>query len=390
MTPFFNLINKLGRPHTPKPPARRQAIVRICLSILLLLLLLVTSAVVLTKGLSHDEHMYLSAARLLDSGSIYTDFAYLQTPYMPYVYHFMINIFNSGYILATGRATKLIIVTALVLVFFQLASCLSSDRWFALTCLFIIVENNIFRHNLGLARNHVLPMLLVLIGVYSFVSSWSYSRTTITYTAIGILSGLAIGTKLTYALVPIAIALPVFIKYGVSKHSISLMIKFSFGLVLGLLPLIYLCINAGFDRVFFYNVGYHNLNYIVFAEAGNPSAMSFMGKLQNAKHTLFLLPNQFLLLLSLFIFFLIVMEKHRGFVILKSQPVICCGVLVFVSIAMFLIPAPVWPAYYFPFVICLALLTCALYSKLSAQSRKTAKNACLYKRFPSHSLSDSC
>src|SRR5262249_2756145 len=368
---------------------RRQTLAGICLAIVLLVALFFASGVVLTTSFNHDENMYLSAARLLDHGTIYADFAYLQTPYVPYLYHFVMGVVDSEYVLLTGRMVKAVVASALLVVFFRLALGLSMDSWFALACLLILLENNIFRETIGLARNYNLPMLLVLLAGSIFVSLRPSSASRLVYAAAGLLVGLAIGSKLTYALVPIAFVLPILSEYGIGRRSLLPLASFSLGLAIGLAPATYLCLDAGIDRAFFNNVGYHNLNAIWRAESGYSRAMSFIGKLRDAKQTLWTLPTQSVFLLELLLLALIVIEKRSVFSVLKTRSVLWCVALVAVSILMFLVPTPVFLSYYFPLVIWSALLVATLYSQVSAEARTTARAlafACLFMlvlfRFP--------
>ncbi|MBU1704401.1 MAG: hypothetical protein KJ922_03475 [Nanoarchaeota archaeon] len=350
---------------------QRQTFSMICLGTVLIISLFFASSVVLTTRLSHDEHMYLSAARLLDRGTIYADFAYLQSPYMPFVYHFAMNIINSEYILLIGRIVKVVIVMALLLVFFRLTLYFSSDKWFSLACFLILLENNIFRHTIGYARNYDLPMLLVLLAGWKFVSLRSYATTKLSYAIAGLLVGLAIGSKLTYVIVPFAFIFPILIEYGIGRRSLPPIALFSLGLAIGLMPAIYLCLDAGIDGAFFNNIGFHNLNAIWYAESDG--TISFIDKLRHMKQALWTLPTQFIFLLELLVLALIVTEKHSIFSILKTRSVLWCATLVVVSIFIFLVPTPVWLAYYSPFVIWSTLLVATLYSQVSVQARTTVK-----------------
>lgn len=327
-----------------------------------------SGAVVVTSPLDHDEHMYLAAAHLLDSGAMYADFAYFQTPYMPYVYRGALSLSGTDRVLAAARVIKLLIAVAIVFVLYRLSLRLSGDRWFGLACLLLLVWNDIFRDTLGHARNYDLPALLVLLGFWSFLSLPSTTRPGILCLVTGTLSGLAMGTKLTYGLVPLAFVGPIFIDRGVNRRSAALVSWFLLGAAIGLLPAMYLSLVAGLDRSWFNNVGYHQLNAAWRAETGFEVGMSFAGKLRFAKDLLWSAPTQYLAVLALFVG--IGCARHsEGRLGIGGWPVICAVGLLIASVFMFLLPTPVWPSYFSPLVIWVTLLVAALYARLPCGAR---------------------
>ena len=58
--------------------------------------------------LSHDEHMYVAAGMLLGEHSLYADFAYLQAPYLPFLYALVFDLADQSYLLFCGRAVALV------------------------------------------------------------------------------------------------------------------------------------------------------------------------------------------------------------------------------------------------------------------------------------------
>lgn len=352
---------------------RSRTLAQVCVAAALLVVIFLAGSVILTRGLSHDEHMYLSAAKMLNRGTLYADFAYLQTPYMPFVYNFVISVIQSGSILLVARVTKVAVVVALLLVVFRLAAHLSSDRWFALACVFLLFENDIFRHTIGYARNYDLPMLFVLLAGWLILSSRSHPLTMLAHAGAGFLVGLAIGTKLTYALIPFAFVLLILVDYKINKRSVVLLASFSLGVGVALVPAILLSVDAGIDRAWFNNLGYHHFNTTWRVETGYEKAMSFIGKIKDAKRTLWTVPSQFLLLLGLFVSAVIITEKRSSGPLLKVGPFLWCIALFLVAILMVVVPTPVWKSYYSPLVIFSVLLVAALYSQLSTQNQRTAR-----------------
>ena len=75
-----------------------------------LVTIFLTTGLILTAPVSHDEHMYLAASKLLNTYSMYSDFSYVQTPYMPYIYNFFMTITGNTYILLIACCVNTIIV----------------------------------------------------------------------------------------------------------------------------------------------------------------------------------------------------------------------------------------------------------------------------------------
>ena len=352
---------------------QRRTLARICIATVLLVVTIISSSVILTQHLSHDEHMYLSAAKMLSHGKPYVDFSYLQTPYMPFVYYLVMKATQSESILLVGRVTQVSIIIALILVIFRLASLLSSDMWFALACVLLLLQSDIFLDSIGYARNYDLPMLVVLVAGWLTFSMRSHPATSLIHAGSGFLVGLAIGTKLTYLLIPFAFGMLVLINFGISKRSLTHLASFSLGLGIALLPAILLALNAGIDRVWFNNLGYHSLNTTWRAQMGYTRTMSFFGKLSHAEQTLWTVPSQFLFALELFLLAVIVKEKRPIASILRAGSVLWCTALVTLSIPMLFIPTPIWKSYYLPLIIFSVLLIASLYSQISLQIQTVAR-----------------
>ncbi len=332
-------------------------------------------ALVLTRKLDHDENMYLAASQLLTEGSLYKDFAFLQTPYMPYAYRWAGSATEDASWLTLGRLVKLLIVLMLIVVFFGLTAHLSRDRRFALACSWLVVQNDIVRSTWGHARNYDLPMLLVLLALWLLMALRSRLPAAFGYGLPGLCVGLAIGTKLTYALVPVAFLVFILAESDRLTLRFAQAMWFSLAVVVALLPAGMICVEAGLDRAWFNNVSYHQLNAQWRIQTNFSQGISLFGKLQNAKAELLTLQTGLLLLL---VFFLLhaVWAQRVGWSTLTKTALLPAG-LVLVSVAMFLIPTPVWISYYSPFVIWLTVLIAGLYPCLQRQSQHAARTVAI-------------
>ncbi|UCG52997.1 MAG: glycosyltransferase family 39 protein, partial [Candidatus Latescibacterota bacterium] len=321
---------------------------------------------------SHDEHMYLSAARLLEQSSLYADFAYLQAPYMPYVYHWPLELTNSGHILLVARLLKVIIVIALVLTVYRLSAKLSGDRWFAIACTLLLVYNGVFRHSIPFATNLDMATLLTLLAFWAYLSLKLRESPRLALAFAGLFVGLAIGTKLTYALVPLCFLPPIAFEHGLSRRSGHLAGSFLGGLTIGLLPAMILSLSSGIDVAYFNNVGYHQLNALWRQETGFEHAMSFREKLNFARFEMLKVPGALLMLTAVFVVISQYRDRHE-FSFQRGMLVLIFVVFTVVAIAMFMIPTPIWRSYLSPFVISIVLLIGVLYRHLAPSAKRAAR-----------------
>lgn len=350
----------------------RSWIVFVFMAAVLLVTMLSLSSTVLTGRLSHDEHMYLSAAHLLGEYSIYKDFAYFQAPYMPYVYHWASALPGADHVLTTARLVKILIVVLLVLAVFSTCSVLARDRWFALACVLLLTNNDIFRHSIPYATNLDMASLLTVAAFWLTLRFDSVRRPIVSTVICGVFAGLAVGTKMTFALVPLCFLLPIAANYGCSGRGLNSLLLFAAGLVAGIGPAVYIGLAAGIDVAVFNNFGYHRLNALWRAESGFEHAMTLSEKFYFARHQLLELSSALLLLLAAG---LSILRIRTGFpVSLKREPALFgFALFVPVSIAMFVIPTPIWRSYLSPFVIAVTLFLAALYSELTPGGRRPAR-----------------
>ncbi len=350
----------------------RRWISFIFIAAVLLIIILTLSSIILTGRLSHDEHMYLSAAHLLGDYSLYKDFAYFQTPYMPYVYHWASMLPGTDHVLTTARLVKILIVTLLILAVFFTCSRLTRDRWFALACALLLANNDIFRHSIPYATNLDMASLLVVAAFLLTLRADSNRRPSVSTVICGVFVGLAIGTKMTFALVPLCFLLPIPALYGRSGRRLNSLFLFTAGLVAGIGPAIYICLAAGVDTAIFNNFGYHRLNALWRAESGFEIAMTLPEKLYFARHQLLELTSALLLMLAAG---LSILRIRTGFPVSIKRETAVFGFALFVPVCvlMFMIPTPIWRSYLSPFVISVALFIAALYSELTPGGKRPAR-----------------
>lgn len=333
--------------------------------------LLVCASIVLTGRFSHDEHMYLSAGALLGGNSLYGDFAYLQAPYMPYVYHWAFEIAGSDRLLTVARLLKVFIVFALVLAAYGACASLSGSPWFALGCVLLTVNNGVFRATIPFATNLDLATSLVLISVWVYACLRRRKRAFFAQALAGIGVGLAIGTKLTFAPVLLCFVLPALAEFGASKRATRMIGAFVAGLAGALAPAFLVCLAAGPDIAYFNNLGYHRLNALWRAETGFDHGMSLPDKLIFMRDQLLPPQNSLLLLAVAVAGVLWCSVWFRATSRPKWDPLfLTVLLLVAASIAMFIVPTPIWRGYLSPFVVFVTLAASAFYAYLARRRRR--------------------
>ncbi len=237
---------------------------------------------ILTAPLDHDEHMYLTAASLLDDHSIYSDFSYFQTPLMPYVYNAALALPGGNSILLTARLVKVALAALLVLAVYGLLKRLTASRWIALGLLLFFVHNDVLRFTLALARNYDLPLLLTVLAVWLLATPPARLTRLHAFAPVvlaGMLATLCVGFKLTYAVVPLALGAALLVSHRPRITTLKQVGGFIAGGLVGLLPLLAIFLATPRDLFLFNNLGYHDLNTLWRLEHEPLATMTLGGKL---------------------------------------------------------------------------------------------------------------
>lgn len=220
---------------------------------------------------SHNEEMYIAAGVLISDGLVpYRDFAYLQTPYLVWIYGGLFRLLPEpgGYLLAAKSVSLAAYGASLILVF-QIERVITASRTVALLITAFVATNLIIILSTAEASNYALPLALTL----GALRACQVERRR--WMLAGLLMGLAIGVKLTFA--PLAAPLLVAAVRERSRDGGSCLL----GLALGLVPLA-AHLAAGFDVVAFNNVGYHLMQAQWRIEHDVGPALTLLSKLRLA------------------------------------------------------------------------------------------------------------
>ncbi|HEX4792582.1 MAG TPA: hypothetical protein VH370_02260 [Humisphaera sp.] len=221
---------------------------------------------VLGKALDHDEHQFVASGALLARRSLlpYRDYPYFHTPNLVFVYGLLFKRFS--YLLLTARLFSAACALAAVLAVFALAMKAFGQHAFAIRfgagagAGLLFMANPLFAQTSARAWNHDAGVLLVLLAFVAACAARRRARSSAWMAAVGLLLGLAVGTRLTFVTVVPAF----FVMFGREESSIDprlyfkskrrrtlrRIIAFASGLIAGLLPVFWMFFLASCQFIF--------------------------------------------------------------------------------------------------------------------------------------------
>jgi hypothetical protein len=307
---------------------------------------------------NHNEHMYLSASLHLTQGLLpYRDFAYLQTPYLPFLYAGLFRLLHlhTHYLMAAKLLSFAFLMASALLIFLaarRASRCAASAA--AIAALFLL--------NLQVAvpaaeiSNYAMPMAFSLGALLAFVAATDSATPRLGGLALaGFLAAIAIGAKLTYAPLALPLALAIHFRYRTSHPGIPTqapsrplaLAAFATGLVAGLLPLMILLASDP-SAFLFNNLGFHHLNARWRASTGYGEAMTLLAKIAYARAML-LRPDNLLLLVGILLgwSWALSSPEHPAERIRRLPlPAKLSAALVAVALVAAIAPTPSFPQYY--------------------------------------------
>ncbi len=344
-------------------------------SILLVMAVLLFVAVfsrIMTEELDHDEHMYISAGALMAQGErLYTDFAYLQMPYMPCVYAAAFKLTGTTHYLLTGRLVKVCIITVSCLLLFGVSMMLNGSKLFSFLAVLLFCLNEIMYFTMARARNHDLPLCLVLLAFLLHTASDRKSGVSSRLLFFSGLSvGFTIGVKLTYALIPfpfIAVGLMFPAELTFRERIRMAVAPFIAGVALALLPVLYFMMKSGVTVFMFNNLGYHHYNTLWRGLWGYQSTMTLSAKLLFSVRMLALPGNLILTALLIYLAFLFAKQLRAGakpFSRNMFSAITTTALLLGIGLVSALLPTPSQNGYFAMPVTAAILLLIGLFSGL--------------------------
>jgi hypothetical protein len=343
--------------------------------ILFLLTLTLNISRAVRADYNHDEDQFISSARLLLDEHLlpYRDYPYFHTPYLIFVYALIFSVTGNYSLLAARLFSSLCATASVVLVFWMVLYFFRAHpakyRYLvAIGILFLYLANPLFAATAGISWNHNLSVLCMLGSLCLAILAPSKKTPEIWIFTSGLFLGLAIGVRLSSLTSLPAFLLALFWWPGsfTWKRFIRLGLSFAAGLIIALLPLLWLFYSAP-QQFIFGNLVYpqlnteYRLNVPVAYEGTIPvyGTRTLADKFDFLWNNVILQPINLLLFISLVFWGWTSLAVHLG----RKSDNAFRNILVFASVPLVAIggffPTPTWYQYFYaplPF----ALLAIAL------------------------------
>jgi 4-amino-4-deoxy-L-arabinose transferase-like glycosyltransferase len=333
--------------------------------------------------LNHDENMYVAAGVLSKDHRLYGGFAYLQMPYLPYVYRAVFEVTATTRYLLWARLLSFGFACALALAVGLAARRITRSTGFALSSTAALLCADPMLRVIPLAWNHVLSLALCCLALLLCLQSLEGGRPIRRGDGrrlwlAGLALGVAAGTKLTYAPIPlplIAVAVLYPRDEALGRRITRRLAPLLAGLGVGLAPLVLALARAGFDRLSFANLGYHALNTTWRRQTGLREGMSPLGKLSFACDGLADPADACLMAALVLAIALTIARWWRARLLgrdLATPELPACAALLAAAAAVALTPRPLLSSYVAMAVPFAALLVGACWARLEGMWRRRA------------------
>jgi hypothetical protein len=341
----------------PERSLRQAATVFLIVCALVLPLVLVLG---MTKRLGHDEHQHIAAGALLARDGLlpYRDFPHFHTPYLAFVYGLLFQ--GTDHLMLAARLFSVACATAMVGLLGSVAYGLFYDRGKRLAgfvcagTVLLCLTAGVFGETTGRAWNHEPGLLFALLAFLAHAAGIARQQNA-WYIASGVLLGVSIGLRLTFAPLVAPFGLALFLYAPPPRWRPRPVLCFAAGLFIGMLGLLWLFAVAP-EQTFFGNFEFPGINIIYRVSTGSPRTMTLLKKLRYFwKETMFReLPLVIVSLLPVIVARCVGAASRRsrfetGFVFI-SLPFVLMGCFA---------PSPLFPQYFYPLVP--FLLLAALY-----------------------------
>ena len=327
----------------------------------------------LTFPYVHDEELFIAASLHTVDLPLYREVLYLQTPYFAHLLAALFQFFDGHYFLI-GRLVIWFFSYGSVLLVYWLSQSLSADYRSALAFALFFATASLMIRAFGLARNDAMPCFFTLLSL-NLLHLASKRRTWAgwLYFLAGVSIGTAVGTKISYAFVPLVVLLHETWRQLKQRQDVGSwrpILALIAGGALSSLPIIF-HMATSWDAFYYGNFEYHLTSPIQwYTNNGLKQYLSLQYQVKTAIH--FLNKDTVLatVLFSLIIFLVALNERifsrfwvyfvdHDGFLYL--------GLVIFALFFAFL-PRPPHPQYFQPIVPVLIIFTAAIYSTAGQMS----------------------
>lgn len=326
----------------------------------------------------HDEEMYLSAVRqIMEGRSVYRDFAFCQTPYMPLIFAAVFKIAGTSHYLLTGKLINFLLWLFSVAVFYLSARRFSRDATLA-GCLLVLYVMNFYVIRISIVTtNYILPLTFSMLGSYLLLTATTGGwKERLQLLGAGLCMGLAAGAKLLYLPLLMPLLVTAFYKaratHGQGHRGLWRMWPLAAGVAVGLLPLCFYFLRDTTGFIFF-NVGTHVTNIEWRKQTGQLQTLDVATKLP---WVLGLLKDYNFFIPLLWLSFLLIGARRRLAALTRDFRVVFFALCTGIALAVACYPSPLWPTYFaipIPYwLLLLAALHAAFHRSMQTINRRLA------------------
>ena len=334
--------------HQPK-----QTLLVLLLGFIVLLGIIGVFALTMTTS-NHNEHMYITATVLASQGkTLYQDFAYLQTPYLPLLYGGIFKTLGiTSHYLLVGKGLSFLFIIISALSMFLISRHVFNDMERSLCIVILFLFNMRIINAAAEASNYGMSMMFSLIGTCIFLTTGDDDKNKhLKMLFSGIMLSISAGAKLTYATVTLPFILIICLQVCKDKSTdVPIMAKvtgallpFIGGLFMGLLPAACYLWNDSVSFVF-NNVRYHNIHAHWRHLNGFTDTMTLFSKLTYAR-TVYFTADNLTIIMGILLGISITMNCLKDIRTI-SRKALFAGLLSLVGVLTALVPTPSNPQYY--------------------------------------------
>ncbi|MES2571389.1 MAG: glycosyltransferase family 39 protein [Verrucomicrobiota bacterium] len=237
------------------------------------------------NSLSHDEHQHIAAGVLFSRDGLlpYRDFSYFHLPYLVYLYGLLFQ-FSDHYLLVS-RLFSVLCAALTGGTIFAAAWRLFPQRTMGqrlaigIAGIGVLLSTPVFYDTVGHSWNQEPSVLLALLGFLCHYNALEQKQPGKRLFLSGILIGLAIGIRVTFAPLVLPFAVMLWLRGPSARERWRQLLSFGSGIALALLPAAWACFSgpAGFV---FGNVEFPKVNIEYRFATGEPRTMTLATKLR--------------------------------------------------------------------------------------------------------------
>ena len=267
-------------------PAAEQPARLICGPVLILAAALVfplAAALAMTKGLNHDENQHVAAGAMVARGLLpYRDFPHFHTPYLAFIYAALFHV--TDHLLLAARLFGAVCASAMAGLVGSIGCALFRERgkrWAAgagAGAVVLCLTAGLFGQTVGHAWNHEPSLLFALLAFVAHVAGIERRRSG-WLVASGVLLGVAIGTRLTFAPLAAPFGLALLLYSVPPRWQPGRLLSFAGGLLLGSVGLLGIFAVAP-EQTFFGTFEFAKVNVLYLKERTMtlPDKLGYLGK----------------------------------------------------------------------------------------------------------------